>query len=455
MAALGARLRELASKLGQNSTNSHLPPSSDSPRMALARAHTPSDAPVRFSQPSRPATRNGTGRLVLLAIVVPFAGVGAMAGFFALRGYRVFPWQSSAGPDVAPPASVHHRARRQAEPPREEPPPSPPLDPEPDEPDEPDEPAPAPARPHRRRPSLPPHRRATRPRRARRRPRPCRCRRAAAPGARQPHPPPACPGTCPPRARASAASPRCRPAATTPSSTPSAAFRRGGSVASTASVELRSWPGWKNGRRAPVRMSSSAVQTCGESEEIDMGVFERRRRAGTVYYVSFVWNGHQVQERAGTDKRQALQLERQRKREVRGGTYRPDNKSGSTTLANYMSGWLQARRGRGVRTVADDETRLRRPGAPCPRRAADRFEVLGPQARRRRIVAPRLPARAQYQPAKHHHGRQPPHISVAKQHATVRSRQSHPGAKQACNAGGARLGAGSCRAAIVRVLPPR
>lgn len=90
-----------------------------------------------------------------------------------------------------------------------------------------------------------------------------------------------------------------------------------------------------------------------------MGVFQRRRRSGTVYYVSFVWNGHQVQERAGTDKRQALQLERQRKREVRDGTYRPDRKSGSTTLANYMDGWLQARRGRGVRTVADDETRLR------------------------------------------------------------------------------------------------
>src|SRR5262245_37097680 len=100
-------------------------------------------------------------------------------------------------------------------------------------------------------------------------------------------------------------------------------------------------------------MSSSAVQTCGESEENDMGVFERRRRSGTVYYVSFVWNGHQVQERAGTDKRQALQLERQRKREVRDGTYRPDSRSGSTTLANYMDGWLQARRSRGVRTVAD------------------------------------------------------------------------------------------------------
>lgn len=90
-----------------------------------------------------------------------------------------------------------------------------------------------------------------------------------------------------------------------------------------------------------------------------MGVFERRRRSGTVYYVSFVWNGHQVQERAGTDKRQALQLERQRKREVRDGTYRADKKSGSTTLVNYLDGWLQARRVRGIRTVADDEARLR------------------------------------------------------------------------------------------------
>lgn len=90
-----------------------------------------------------------------------------------------------------------------------------------------------------------------------------------------------------------------------------------------------------------------------------MGVFERQRRSGTVYYVSFVWNGRQVQERAGTDKRQALQLERQRKREVRDGTYRADKKSGSTTLANYIDGWLDARKARGVRTVADDETRLR------------------------------------------------------------------------------------------------
>lgn len=89
-----------------------------------------------------------------------------------------------------------------------------------------------------------------------------------------------------------------------------------------------------------------------------MGVFERRRRSGAVYYVSFVWNGHQVQERAGTDKRQALQLERQRKREVRTAPIAWTRRR-STTLVNYIDGWLQARRVRGVRTVADDEWRLR------------------------------------------------------------------------------------------------
>jgi serine/threonine-protein kinase len=71
----------------------------------MPQAGTPSYAPARFSQPPPLAAprRGGTGRLILLAIVIPFAGVAAVAGFFALRGYRVFPWQTSAGPDVAPP----------------------------------------------------------------------------------------------------------------------------------------------------------------------------------------------------------------------------------------------------------------------------------------------------------------------------------------------------------------
>lgn len=90
-----------------------------------------------------------------------------------------------------------------------------------------------------------------------------------------------------------------------------------------------------------------------------MGVFERRRKSGTTYYVTFIWNGRQMQERSGTDKRQAQQLERQRKREVYDGTYRPDRKSGSMTLAAYAEQWIEQRKRRGVRTVDDDEARLR------------------------------------------------------------------------------------------------
>jgi hypothetical protein len=90
-----------------------------------------------------------------------------------------------------------------------------------------------------------------------------------------------------------------------------------------------------------------------------MGIFLRKRKSTTVYYVTFIWNGKQIQERAGTDKRQAQHLERQRKREVSDGTYRPDRKSGSMTLATYAAQWIELRRRRGLRTVDDDDGRLR------------------------------------------------------------------------------------------------
>ncbi len=90
-----------------------------------------------------------------------------------------------------------------------------------------------------------------------------------------------------------------------------------------------------------------------------MGVFSRKRRSGTVYYVSFVWNGRQIQERAGTDKRAAQQLERRRKREVLDGAFRPDGKSGAISLAAFSDGWLDARERRGIRTANDDATRLK------------------------------------------------------------------------------------------------
>jgi integrase len=86
-----------------------------------------------------------------------------------------------------------------------------------------------------------------------------------------------------------------------------------------------------------------------------MGVFARTRKSGTVYYVSFIHDGKLVQERAGTDKRAAQALERQRKREVRDGTYSRNQPCARPTLAQYTERWLARRRNR---TVDDDKARL-------------------------------------------------------------------------------------------------
>jgi serine/threonine-protein kinase len=122
----------------------------------MAQPRLPSYAPARFSQPpppAAPARRSGTARLVLLAILIPFAGVAAVAGFFALRGYRVLPGQSSTGPDIAPPPWVTTEpGGTNTEPAREEPPPPEPerssaSSPSPPHPSPPKARAPAPAKP--------------------------------------------------------------------------------------------------------------------------------------------------------------------------------------------------------------------------------------------------------------------------------------------------------------------
>jgi hypothetical protein len=105
-------------------------PTTQAMAQSMAQARSPSYAPARFSVPAPPAPppRSKTGRLVVLAIVLPFAAVAGVASFFALRGYRVFPWQTSTGPDVAPPPLVSTEPRgEKPEPPREEPPPEPPA----------------------------------------------------------------------------------------------------------------------------------------------------------------------------------------------------------------------------------------------------------------------------------------------------------------------------------------
>jgi integrase len=112
-------------------------------------------------------------------------------------------------------------------------------------------------------------------------------------------------------------------------------------------------------------------------------MFSRKRRNGSVvHYASFMWNGKLVQELVGTDKRQAEQRERQRKREVAAGTYRPDQSSASTTVAEYVEKWIERRK---TRSVADDAARLRLHVVPAL--GTYRLEELRPLIIRDWVVA--------------------------------------------------------------------
>lgn len=89
-----------------------------------------------------------------------------------------------------------------------------------------------------------------------------------------------------------------------------------------------------------------------------MGVYERKLSDGrTVYRVGVRFAGKTHFETAGTDKRAAQRLDKQRKREVAAGTYAPKREaSGATTILDYAAEWLDSR---GNRTKRDDAQRMR------------------------------------------------------------------------------------------------
>lgn len=88
-----------------------------------------------------------------------------------------------------------------------------------------------------------------------------------------------------------------------------------------------------------------------------MGVFERKRKSGVTYYVSFIdQTGKLRQERAGSDKGAARRLLTKRKREVADGTYAPEFKTARVTLRAYAASWGEKRT---TKTANDDRSRLR------------------------------------------------------------------------------------------------
>lgn len=84
-----------------------------------------------------------------------------------------------------------------------------------------------------------------------------------------------------------------------------------------------------------------------------MAITARRTRSGRVYWVSFYFEGKQLWERSGTERREAEQLERKRKREVADGTYAPGRKP-TMKVGAWLAQWMAARTNRN----ADDDRKL-------------------------------------------------------------------------------------------------
>ena len=84
-----------------------------------------------------------------------------------------------------------------------------------------------------------------------------------------------------------------------------------------------------------------------------MAVVLRKRGSSRVFWVAFYAEGRQVWERVGTDRREAEALDRQRKREVREGTYAA-NVRPTMTFGEWLESWLKTRRNRN----AKEDTRI-------------------------------------------------------------------------------------------------
>lgn len=80
-----------------------------------------------------------------------------------------------------------------------------------------------------------------------------------------------------------------------------------------------------------------------------MAVVPRKRVGGVVYGVLTSWpGGEPYWELVGANKREAETLDRQRRREVKAGTFRPGELTGASTVAAYAALWLAKRNNRAV-----------------------------------------------------------------------------------------------------------
>lgn len=77
-----------------------------------------------------------------------------------------------------------------------------------------------------------------------------------------------------------------------------------------------------------------------------MAVVPRKRKRGLVYYVATSWEGGQHWELVGKNKREAEQLDSQRKREVKDRSFRPGRVTDAASVETFALGWLKTRKNR-------------------------------------------------------------------------------------------------------------
>lgn len=85
---------------------------------------------------------------------------------------------------------------------------------------------------------------------------------------------------------------------------------------------------------------------CSRKKGWLMAVIERRHKHKTSYWVATSVRGMKHWELSGTNKRAAQDLDRQRRREVKEGTFRPDRLTPAVSVNTYAAQWLDGRRNR-------------------------------------------------------------------------------------------------------------
>ncbi|HEY3237726.1 MAG TPA: hypothetical protein VGJ84_23600, partial [Polyangiaceae bacterium] len=105
-----------------------------------------------------------------------------------------------------------------------------------------------------------------------------------------------------------------------------------------------------------------------------MALVTRNTKGGVVHWVVMRWQGEQIWERAGKDRREAERLDARRKKEIAARTYQPPKTARALTLQQYAESVMAVRQ---VRSIADERRWLERHVYTRPWFANRRLDEIG------------------------------------------------------------------------------